>query len=380
MGGDINERRRKAALDAIERECARDLPPAELLVRVNERLMTAVGYQRYGWVLLDPMTITSVGSMMTQCGLALYSQTSAYEFSQDDAFCFRALARAPSPVTTLWQVTDGDPWHQPRYRNLIGPFGGGDELRAVFRAGGLSWAAVHLGRDMGSEPFSADSAAMIADVGRIVGNALRRAMAPAVPGSTAFPAAFTWNAPPGVVVLNGDNEIESLSPQAARICRQAGEADDTGLPLPVAVYAVAIQARAIAAGQRDGTPASARMRLASGDWLALDAEPLDNSAGAPGSIAVVVQPARPAHLVPLVLAAAKLTPRERQIAQILLRGDGTEQIAQQLIISRYTLRDHVKAIYAKFGVTSRSEFAALMLDQVPTEEAGDTPIREAQDV
>lgn len=258
--GDVNERRRKAALDAVERECARDLPPAELLARVNERLMTAVGYQRYGWVLLDPMTISSVSSMMTRCGLLLYSRTSAYEFSHDDAFRFRALARAPSPVATLWKVTDGDPWRRPRYRNLIGPFGGGDELRAVFRAGGLSWAVVHLGRDMADEPFSADSAAMVADVGRIVGDALRRAMAPAVPGSAAFPPAFTWNAPPGVVILNSDNEVVSLSPQAARMARQAGEADDTDLPLPVSVYAVAIQARAIAAGQGDGTPASARMR------------------------------------------------------------------------------------------------------------------------
>ena len=39
-------------------------------------------------------------------------------------------------------------------------------------------------------------------------------------------------------------------------------------------------------------------------------------------------------------------------------------IAQRLFISRHTLSDHMKAMFAKLGVTSRSELTALLLDQV----------------
>jgi DNA-binding CsgD family transcriptional regulator len=90
---------------------------------------------------------------------------------------------------------------------------------------------------------------------------------------------------------------------------------------------------------------------------------------------VVVQPARPGQLAPLALAARGLTARERQIARMLLRGETTEQIAQHLVISRHTLRDHVKAIYTKFGVTGRPEFTALLLGEEQGHNAAEIPHR-----
>jgi DNA-binding CsgD family transcriptional regulator len=44
-----------------------------------------------------------------------------------------------------------------------------------------------------------------------------------------------------------------------------------------------------------------------------------------------------------------LTTRERGVAQLLTRGAGTDEEARVLWISRHTVRDHVKAIYAKLG-------------------------------
>ena len=86
-----------------------------------------------------------------------------------------------------------------------------------------------------------------------------------------------------------------------------------------------------------------------------------------GQTAVVLEPARPADLSPLVLDLHGLTNRERQITQLLLRGLPTGQIAQTLFISRHTLSDHMKAIFAKLGVTSRPELTALLLDHVPAD-------------
>lgn len=63
-----------------------------------------------------------------------------------------------------------------------------------------------------------------------------------------------------------------------------------------------------------------------------------------------------AHLVDGALLRAKLTPKEAQIARLLLKGLPTAEIAEIEGNSDKTIRQHVSAIYAKCGVTSRSEF------------------------
>ena len=45
-----------------------------------------------------------------------------------------------------------------------------------------------------------------------------------------------------------------------------------------------------------------------------------------------------------------------------MSGPRTDEIAVQLHISPHTLRDHVKAIFAKLGVQGRAELMALVSD------------------
>jgi DNA-binding CsgD family transcriptional regulator len=71
-------------------------------------------------------------------------------------------------------------------------------------------------------------------------------------------------------------------------------------------------------------------------------------------------------LSPLILGLHGLTSRECQITQLLLRGLPTADIAQRLFISRHTLSDHMKTIFAKLRVSSRPELTALLLDRVLT--------------
>jgi DNA-binding CsgD family transcriptional regulator len=54
----------------------------------------------------------------------------------------------------------------------------------------------------------------------------------------------------------------------------------------------------------------------------------------------------------------ELTQREQQVTQLLVRGLAIDEIAQTLWLSRHTVRDHVKAIFSKTGVTSRPELTA----------------------
>ncbi len=53
--------------------------------------------------------------------------------------------------------------------------------------------------------------------------------------------------------------------------------------------------------------------------------------------------------------AAALTDRQRHVFEVLLKGLSNKQIARELGISEYTVKEHVTAILTAFGVKSRLE-------------------------
>jgi DNA-binding CsgD family transcriptional regulator len=75
-------------------------------------------------------------------------------------------------------------------------------------------------------------------------------------------------------------------------------------------------------------------------------------------IAVILEPAGPGEVAPLVLQAYGLTDREVQIAQLILRGLSTGEIVDRLYITALTVQQHLKAIFDKTGVHSRRELVA----------------------
>lgn len=57
----------------------------------------------------------------------------------------------------------------------------------------------------------------------------------------------------------------------------------------------------------------------------------------------------------------KLSQREQEIFEMLVRGMSTEAIAEELVISYYTVRTHIRNIYAKLGVSSRNDLFVLVM-------------------
>lgn len=50
----------------------------------------------------------------------------------------------------------------------------------------------------------------------------------------------------------------------------------------------------------------------------------------------------------------RLTPREREVAQLVIDGWTNAEIADRLFISESTVKSHVKSIYEKLGVANRA--------------------------
>jgi DNA-binding CsgD family transcriptional regulator len=70
--------------------------------------------------------------------------------------------------------------------------------------------------------------------------------------------------------------------------------------------------------------------------------------------------ARTPALVGVVLSAAALTSREREIAGLAAAGLSSKDIAARLVVSARTVDNHLQRVYSKLGITSRDQLAAVL--------------------
>ena len=73
---------------------------------------------------------------------------------------------------------------------------------------------------------------------------------------------------------------------------------------------------------------------------------------------VVISPALLSRLIPRLVSGSRgrnpdLTAREREILQVMARGGSNQEIADELFISRDTVRNHIASILSKLGATSK---------------------------
>lgn len=73
---------------------------------------------------------------------------------------------------------------------------------------------------------------------------------------------------------------------------------------------------------------------------------------------LVIEPAKAAEIAPIITEAYELSLRERQITLLIARGCPTADMAARLHLSAHTVRDYVKAVFEKVGVSSRDELVA----------------------
>lgn len=126
---------------------------------------------------------------------------------------------------------------------------------------------------------------------------------------------------PGLLVLDAARGIESMTPPARTWLSELGHPDapDESAPLPFVLLAVAERVHG------SGTEATARVRGESGQWIRVHASAM--SGGAPGRVAIILQAATSPEIAPLISAAYGFTARERELIELVLRGNGTGEIA-----------------------------------------------------
>jgi DNA-binding CsgD family transcriptional regulator len=270
------------------------------------------------------------------------------EYVEDDVLQLTDVARSPRGVSTLYEATGGDPSSSPRWHALMAD-GGDQEMVAALRTrAGEVWGGLGMFREPDRPLFDAGEQAFLAAISPLMADAVRRALLIGESADPEGPGA------PGMIVLGPDWRPESLSPGVEEWLRDLPDGSWAASRLPTAVLAVAARAARSATGTDDPAEvAVARVLTRSGRWVVLHGVPL--AAVDSQRVAVIVEPAHPSRIAPLLMSAYGLTEREQQLTRLVLQGYSTLDIADHLVISVHTVQGHLRNIFAKTGVRARRD-------------------------
>jgi DNA-binding CsgD family transcriptional regulator len=353
----MDKRSAARAAEDIVRLCHAGLDSRTLRVETLRLLRRVIPVDSFWFATADPATLLFTSSVVEAIPEHATAAFLANEFLQADANKWVQLARASRPANGLYLATQGQPDSSPRYREILSPLGFGDELRAALRDEGSCWGFMCLHREQSRPGFTPEEAAFLGRLTPHLAEGLRDALlignADVVPGSDG----------PGLLVLADDLSVIATTPAAERWLAELADWPRRR-ELPQAIYGVSARLRAL---ERDGVARPdlmprARVRTRSGRWLVLHASRLAGP-GAPDQTAVILEPAHPTEVAPLILQAYDLTEREAQVAQLVLQGVPTDEIAAALSISSLTVQQHLKAVFDKTGVRSRRDLVAQIFTQ-----------------
>ena len=344
----------------IVQTCREAKSPSALLLGIERSLEPDVGVDRWCAMTFDPATSLPTGGVHDEgVSLSRLPRLLELEFGADgcDVNRFADLARSKASVATMGAATAGRNATSARYRDVLSPDGIEHELRVVFRDGSGAWGGMVLMRGTDVPDFDANEVAMLASVTDEITRAMRRVL---LLGEIEASDAIDG---PALLLLDGQPvlSVQHASPTADR---WLAEIDDGSTDrLPYALYSLAVQVR------RTQEHLVARIRTRRGRWLTAHADPIGN-AGA--GVSLILQPSRPHEVAQVLASAYGLTVREGEVVRLVAAGCSNAEIAKLLFVSRYTVQDHLKNMFAKVGVNSRSELVSkLFFDQyLPRTNAG----------
>ena len=276
------------------------------------------------------------------------------EYGTIERTAFSEMSQAGIAATGVHEVYGGDTQRSNRLSTFMKPhFGYSDELRVVFRdSGSQVWGGAAFFRDPESGPFQQGEINFVGSLSAAFAAGMRTGLLARTATSAPPPA----SAGPTVLIVGSDDEIKQTSMGAEQRLGEL-ESPTHNARWTAIITSLVAAARRYARGE-SAVPPRSRVRARSGMWLVLHATPLLGPEGASGDVVVTVEEARPPEIVPLVVAAFGLTPRERDVTQLVLQGVDTKEIAATMHVSTYTVQDHLKSVFDKADVRSRRELIA----------------------
>lgn len=345
----------QTALERIRRLSGAGLDVAGFLDEVNPIVCQVVPngtetIESPFWYTVDPASHLVTSIYGKGCDLDP-SEYMRWELLADDVMKTADVLQNPRGVQTLHEITDGRPERSQIYREVMVPYGMAQELLVALRSSsGQNWGTTRLNRSPGEPMFSPHEIAFMVAAAPLVAAGVRHGL---LVGEATDPERPDS---PGLVVMTGDGEVHSLSSTAQEWFDRLPDDDGRQDGVPTSVLAVAAAALADSGEQRAGGFSTARVPMADGRWAVVHGAVMDRNVDS--RVTVIIEPAHPDRMAPLLMSIFGLTDREQEVTQLVLRGRSTTELASQLGVSPYTVQQHLKSIFEKTGVNSRGELVA----------------------
>lgn len=336
----------------IERLARASVSGIEFQWSAVHQLRRIVGFDSMCWTSVDPATWLPSWTISDNPVVGQH-QRSLHE-SWPTARDLTALTERGFTATSA--STGGDLARDRYWSEIAGPAGLGDSMSVALTADGACWGMFHLYRERSDPHFSAEDAAAVVPTVPVLARRLRRAALEPVDGPSSGDEL-------GTIVIDRHHRLVASTPAADRWLSRLPQPVPGGDSLPGFLYAL-VERVAPADPERatwDRRSPRLRVRATDGTWLVLRATTLsESSALGEGAATVTIEPARRGDLQQLIMRAHRLSDREREVAALAVDGLTNPDIAEALFIARYTVADHLKAIYGKLGVSSRGELALVL--------------------
>jgi len=313
-----------------------------------DELHRIVGFDLMCWTSVDPATRLPSWSISDNPVVGRHQRSLHRSWPT-----VRDLTALAERGFTATSVSTGDLGRDRYWSEIAGSASLGDSLSLALTVDGTCWGMLHLYRERSDPHFTAEDAFDVEQAVPVLARRLRRAALEPAGGPPSGDEL-------GTIVVDHGRHLVASTLAADRWLSRLPQPVPGGDSLPGFLYALVQRVTPGDLGRATPDRWSPRLRIRAtdGTWLLLRATSLsESSALGHGSVAVTIEPARRVDLQHLIMRAHQLSDREREVSAMVVNGLTNPDIAEALFISRYTVADHLKAIYGKVGVSSRGALA-----------------------
>jgi DNA-binding CsgD family transcriptional regulator len=334
-------------LDQVRHLCGARLSRTELLQSLADRIRRYTESDGYCFCLIDPASGLPVQVVGTHDAEARQRYVDRV-FRRTPLSDLGWLSRQPQRIQCAEQLVAA-PDEDPLIREMLVQYGLRPEVGVSFAEDGYGWGYLHLARQIGRPDYDGADKAFLAALVPAVTEALRRSAAWALLTAAPGPGA-------GVVTFDTEGHVEAMN--------EVGEALVSGSDGPNSFHlAVAVMGQLLRQSIREGAPAPRETVpvVVDGTRRRYRVRP-ELLKGGDGRArgAVVIEPLRALDEEAAMLQLG-LTRRETDVAATTMRGLSTRDAASALGLSPHTVEHHLRNVFGKLGVGSRSEMTALIL-------------------
>lgn len=362
--------RMRTRLAGIRDVCRKQKTPALLWSEIRDMILEAVPGDFGTFGIMDPVTALFVDGYSFGDRPERADVYMSRYYLKREAYSYLDLRAEGKTIFHASQFTGGQLEKDPLFAEWLVPEGFKHGARAACVSGHYYWGGLCLIRGNDVPDFNRRELNFLKSIVEPIGNALRVA--------TAWNQAYETSLDPlvgvgdglpdsGVLLLDRRHRVLFRTEGVRAIIRDIVAATrpdvkctlEAGGTLPWVVHAASARLwAAIENGYKTNNP-TVVVKGCSQWWTVTATVP---EAGMSEEVATVliISRSHPRDTAPVLLAAYGLTEREQDVINLIRLGMSTEAIARRLFVSRYTVQDHLKNIFAKVGVRTRGELMAVI--------------------